>query len=638
MVRNIAVLTVIIVIMFLLVGFGSCTTIGGKMSEEEHTIYYFDATSLVTAEYDDSIADIPGNKLLKKWDTAHLLAAIQGIVNRENEQLFIRFMPDPDDFWWEQLRQEGEWLDGRSVVEFKTLEEVISHFKSDFNGIIVYDGSVPATSNIASTIAGVEGRLPVRYDEDTDSIYSLIMGMNYYSDIKRLINEDGSSMFTGKGVIPGTALPSTGSAKNDAYIWAKINYLDKGLCSKEYMAYYIDFYWTKTPGEFSQNCLFNHDFFISKKAFFFDLGPWEYEAPIDDRDQELGTDLETLKALLKSFNKISGNKIFTIGGFVPWPWKYTNFEKSGGIHDPVEAEWRYAKIISSYNGVMDADAPSLNGMANASFYTHFPIKNRYRQNRKPTIKDFKDRHYILRDGEIEKLTFVLIYMGDYDSAAWMNRFVPRLWSDQHHGEVVGNWAFNPNLVHRIPHVFDYVRTHKSSNDWFISGDSGAGYLNPSMLLKESRDGDSGLPEALDEWVEWNKKYFDMFDLDITGFLIDAFFTDSKVLDAYKEFSPAGVIGQRLTRSMGLCNGMPYIKMAADLPDDPTRAGEELARLVGGSGPSFWAARTILKTPEWHLQMMDVAQEKSANELVFVDPYTFFVLLKMHMKNEGAEAK
>ena len=45
-------------------------------------------------------------------------------------------------------------------------------------------------------------------------------------------------------------------------------------------------------------------------------------------------------------------------------------------------------------------------------------------------------------------------------------------------------------------------------------------------------------------------------------------------------------------------------MTADLSDDPAQAGE----LVGGPGPSFWVARTILKTPEWYLQMMEVAQE------------------------------
>ena len=43
------------------------------------------------------------------------------------------------------------------------------------------------------------------------------------------------------------------------------------------------------------------------------------------------------------------------------------------------------------------------------------------------------------------------------------------------------WAFNPNLSDRVPYVFDHIYKTKTSNDWFIAGDSGAGYLNPTLL-------------------------------------------------------------------------------------------------------------------------------------------------------------
>jgi len=293
----------------------------------DKTIYFFDVTDLI---------NVNQTNVEKKWDTAHLLAAIQGIANRDKPTFFVRFMKKTDDFWWNQLRKKGEWLNGRRVVKFKKLKEVLNHFRSDFKGVVIYDPKVPATCNLASTIAGVEDRLPLRYDKSKDSIYSMIMKMNYYKDVKKLINNDGSSMFTGKGFIPGTTVSSTGSAKNDAYLWGKINYLDKGLCSKKYMAYYIDSYWLKEPGEFSKNTLFNHDIFISKKAFFFDLDPWEDEAPVDDPNQKPGTDSATTKMLLKSFNKASGNKIFTIAGFTPWDRKYTDFGKSGGKQNQVE--------------------------------------------------------------------------------------------------------------------------------------------------------------------------------------------------------------------------------------------------------------------------------------------------------------
>lgn len=43
------------------------------------------------------------------------------------------------------------------------------------------------------------------------------------------------------------ATPTTGSTKNDAYIWVKQNYIDKGLTSKTVMNYVQDA-WTKPAG------------------------------------------------------------------------------------------------------------------------------------------------------------------------------------------------------------------------------------------------------------------------------------------------------------------------------------------------------------------------------------------------------
>jgi len=335
--------------------------------------------------------------------------------------------------------------------------------------------------------------------------------------------------------------------------------------------------------------------------------------------------------LLKSFNKFSEGKIFTVAGFTPWDRKYTNFDKSGGKHKPVATEWHHAEILSEYNAVMDADAPGLSGMANASFYKHYPLKKNYYQNKKPTIEDLKNKGFILTNGTIKKLAYVLIYMGDYDSAAWMNRFVPKMWSDPYHKKITCTWAFNPNLSYRIPHVFDYVYQHKLSNDWFMSGDSGAGYLNPSLLYAPNRK--NGLPDGLDAWVDWNKKYLNLFDIDITGFIIDgnAPGLNSEGLDAYKTFSPGGIVGQKLPKSMGIHKAMPYIKMATDLPDDSVQAGRNLAGAVGIM-PAFLPVRTILKTPGWHAEMMKVAKKESSDKIVFVDPYTFFTLLKIHLDN------
>ena len=147
---------------------------------------------------------------------------------------------------------------------------------------------------------------------------------------------------------------------------------------------------------FFNSTLANHDFYISHRSFFFDLGMWGDEASVDDPSQKPGTDVVTLKAILKSMYQHGGDRIFTVGGFVPWPWKYCDSAGAGGKHGAVASEWEYAHILSGYNAIMDADAIGYSGLANASFYQHFPLKNRYHQNPKPTVADLKARGQIGR--------------------------------------------------------------------------------------------------------------------------------------------------------------------------------------------------------------------------------------------------
>ena len=49
------------------------------------------------------------------------------------------------------------------------------------------------------------------------------------------------------------------------------------------------------------------------------------EAPNDDPNQPIGTDLKTFQAILNAVNKLSGNsQMIQMGGFVPWAFKYVN--------------------------------------------------------------------------------------------------------------------------------------------------------------------------------------------------------------------------------------------------------------------------------------------------------------------------
>ena len=53
-------------------------------------------------------------------------------------------------------------------------------------------------------------------------------------------------------------------------MWFIEKYMKTGKCNTEFAAYYIDQYWKQKPFAAVRNhhTLSNHDFFVSKKAFF----------------------------------------------------------------------------------------------------------------------------------------------------------------------------------------------------------------------------------------------------------------------------------------------------------------------------------------------------------------------------------
>ncbi|MDO4585997.1 MAG: GxGYxYP family putative glycoside hydrolase [Planctomycetia bacterium] len=587
----------------------------------------------------------------RSWDETHLVVSLQGLVNREEPRLYLFFVENfgkqTDRFWLDVFSKEnpstGEkgWLQDCPQQEIADLESLLTTFRNQYQGVVVYDERIPATSNLASSIAGADDLLCLRFDENPDSLYHKLVvdpdGLRL-PVVVSLIGKNGEPLFNGKGKIPGTDRDSTGSSKADAYYWLIEHYIKTGKCLPNFAGYYLDAYWISNGvGAVQNHLLTNHDYFIANKGFFFDLSPWEDELPVDDKTQPLGTDYQTFCDILRAaYEQNQGKKMIHVGGFTPWDTKYTDYGNIGGKHSGVQTEWRHAEILSCFNAYMDADALGCGAMANASFFAHFPLRDIYPQ-KKPTLDDLKNRGFIdpQTNRPIDR-TFVTIYVGDYDSAAWVYQTAPLFWNDENRGNVPIGWAFNPNLADRFAPGFDYFRKTATPNDYFVAGDSGAGYLNPMNLLEPRKF--SGLPSGLKVWQERCLKYYRQWDISITGFIIDGFAppTDELMRESYRLFSPDGAVMHQGGRK-GITNGMPWTTMHFDLSDPEMGTRVILGDTRLDDGPQFLIYRTILWSPSKMRQMFESVQNnqdqsEKAQRVIFLDPYSFFLLLKLQLEN------
>jgi len=357
----------------------------------------------------------------------------------------------------------------------------------------------------------------------------------------------------------------------------------------------------------------------------------------------LGADLETLKELLLSaYHQGGKDRMIHIGGFVPWAFKYTTHGTAGGRHEPVPTEWEYGKIISAYNGFMDADAIGYGAMANASFFMHFPLKAEYPQ-QWVTRESLVERGYLDSDGKVafDGRDFLVFYVGDYDCAAWLYQRMMDIWDDPARGTIPMMWCISPVLDRRAPMAMDYMRRTATAKDYFASADNGAGYCEPGML-QEPR-GISGLPSGLDAWARHCKPAYDRWGLSITGFIIYAHGPELNQagLDCYASFSGNGIVPSRGPATL-LHKGMPVLRHDHDVNEgNPADAARHVVdriaqRRVEGHPPFHWF-RNILKSPTWYVKTYENIRETNP-KIELLDGPTFFELYRIYLQNQGSETR
>ncbi len=321
---------------------------GELISQHDNIVYNIDVPTIEAMPY-------------MAVDITRFIVSFQGLYNRDygagNSLLHITWN-EKDSFWYEYMAADGNFLDGYKVINIQSEEEFWSTFDKELRacGLVLWDTAVPATANVAGTICGVDGYIPVKYDTSEGSLYNKLMEKGF--EVKYTLVDK----FNGTGKIPETDLDSTGSTKCDAYLWAMEKYLDK--CSNRYIAYTLDgagcipgnpVYENAEATTCLYNQIYNHDYFVEKKMFFFDLTINKTEAPNDDPNQPLGTDAATIATLLARYYDQRNGELAQLIGFPPWHMKYTTFHGNGNMH-PVDLEWAFTKFINGYNLIKEADA------------------------------------------------------------------------------------------------------------------------------------------------------------------------------------------------------------------------------------------------------------------------------------------
>ncbi len=595
---------------------------------EEKTIYVLESTLCSSP--------IPSFPL----DAHRLIASLQGLVNRDfdgvthTSLIFFRGSSD-EDIWLEYMQQKGKFLEGYRIVSVKTFNKFLDTFweQIDQCGIVLWDPNAPATANVAATICGIDGQLPVQYDPSDGSLYSRLLNEFGESLVKYSLVDAFTQPYSGQQkTFKGFTYTSSGSVKCDPYLWAIQAYLPR--CSSKYMAYVIDgsgavstnpTYTTFRPN-YAALSLDNHDYFIARRCFFFDLSPIGDEPACDDPDQTVGTDLATMKAILQARYDRAKGTFGQLFGFPPWTMKYTsNSNPAQGKNDAIFVEWSFVDWCSAYNMAVEADAPTPANLYNASvYYKYVPSHETYQSNH-PT----------------EKLTFdpntyyYTLYVGDFDSAIWMKYYVERYWMKENsRGDIPLAWAFNPNLSDRLPMLFDYVYENKTENDYFITGDSGAGYVVPTHLLTSSSKRTN--PDGTAAYVRYALPYYQKFDMSITGFILNTFQPiNSEIRALYNQLSPAGSLdGPHMSADgpLVIYNGVPYQHLVSGI-SDKTRCSEEMYSHMltnRSKGSNFMAIRFVVEHPDFLKTVVEEYEAYCAEKgfkVKYVDPETLFDLIK-----------
>jgi len=547
------------------------------------------------------------NSPAETYDEAAAVASIQGIINKDGPYLYIlSSMQNTPEYWLNIFTNKNEWLSQKNITVISDLDSLVKLAGGKLKGAVIWDPKVPASFNVATTIAGIENAV----------ILSPELEKKYLKKWKTKIIEDLRGRFDGS---------ITGSKKNDAYRWAIDKYLKNGKCSSHLLCLYEDSATARGKGD--TGYVITRDWAVKNRAFVFDLSVWADEMPKDDPKQKLGTDLVTYKMILDAVSKqADGNHMTELAGFFSF-WKYSNISGYPSKHDPVPTEWETVFLISPYNVYQNTVAGSC---YNQSLHSQMPFKRLIQK--RPVAKT-----------KLEKKIYICILMADYDSTTPLYEFLPKFWDDKNRGKIPLLWGINPNLLETYPDIITHYYKTATKNDFFASDASAAGYMNPSRIKSK----------YISLFIKHNKKFFEMADMSIAPMVLDWNIPSKTVKNAFTKFAPDGyatiITDFHDKNAVGInkpyvWKDMPVMELINSVysADPEVRADlyyNAIKKRSGISPPDFYIFRIVWDSPSNVIKSFDILR-KNHPELNFevIDAYNFFGLFKKHWKRHKRNKK
>jgi hypothetical protein len=532
---------------------------------------------------------------VESYDEAMAVACLEGILNRESPQIYVLSRKNTrPQYWLDLLSKDGRWLQGREVKPLSNIGVLVDLAGSRLKGAVIWDPNVPASINVATTIAGVEDGV----------VLSPEFAGRYLAAWHIPVLKDLRGRFTGA---------ETGSKKNDAYRWAIREYLAQGRCSSHRICLYEDSFSTRARGAIGY--VLTRDWAVKNHSFVYDLSPWGDEKPADDPGQRLGLDLETYRLILaETLRQSAGRYMTEVTGFFAFS-KYSNMPDHKSAHDPVPTEWENVWLISPYNCYQNTVSSDC---FNQSLHCQAP--------RMPLRQ-----HSVAQKVPLENKTYLCILMADYDSATPLYDILPDQWHDPQRGKIPLAWGIDPDLLETYPDLIAYFYSTAARADTFTADASAAGYMNPNRVRKE----------YLPLFVQHNQRFFREADMTMAPMVLDWDQPTADVKDAFRQFAPDGfaTIVMDMHGNGGkvpephVWKGMPVLELINDACNfpGPEKTASIMSQAItarGSKAPGFYFFRIVWTNPTSIVDTLNALRRTRPDlNLEVLDPHTFFALFK-----------